>query len=72
MRPKRYPYSGKIKASTTEIVKVWKDAYSDFIAKVQNKQESSEQKLDEAILRVHRLETLNHRCASTNPRFFGL
>lgn len=66
MRPKRYPYSGKIKASTTEIAKAWKDAYSDFIAKTQNKQESSEQKLDEAILRVHRLETLTHRYASAN------
>lgn len=52
MRPRRYPYSGKIKAATTEIVKAWKDAYSDFIAKTQNKQESSEQELDNAILRV--------------------
>ena len=52
MRPKRYPYSGKIKASTIEIVKAWKDAYSDFISKTQNKQESSEQELDNAILRV--------------------
>ena len=47
MRPRRYPYSGKIKASTTEIVKAWKDAYSDFIAKNQNKQESSEQRLQD-------------------------
>lgn len=52
MRPKRYPYSGKIKASTIEIVKAWKDAYSDFIAKTQNKQERYEQELDNAILRV--------------------
>jgi hypothetical protein len=52
IRPRRCPYSGKIKASTTEIVKAWKDAYSDFIAKTQNKQESSEQELDNAILRV--------------------
>lgn len=47
MRPRRYPYSGKIKASTTEIVKARKDAYSDFIAKNQNKQESSEQRLQD-------------------------
>ena len=47
MRPKRYPYSGKIKASTTEIVKAWEDAYSDFIAKTQNEQEQSEQRLQD-------------------------
>lgn len=52
MRPRRYPYSGKIKASTTEIVKAWKDAYSEFIAKTQIKEEDTEQKLDDAILRV--------------------
>lgn len=28
MRPKRYPYSGKSKASTTDIVKAWEKAYS--------------------------------------------
>ena len=47
MRPRRYPYSGKIKASTTEIVKAWEDAYSVFNAKNQNKQESSEQRLQD-------------------------
>ena len=47
MRPKRYPYSGKIKASTTEIVKAWENAYSEFIAKTQTKQEDSEQKLQD-------------------------
>lgn len=72
MRPKRYPFSGKIKASTTEIVKVWEKLYSEFIAKTQTKQEDSEQKLDDAILRVHRLETLTHQCASANHLFFGL
>lgn len=66
MRPKRYPYSGKIKASTTEIVKAWEDACSDFVAKTQNEKEKSEQELDDAILRVHRLETLTHQYASAN------
>lgn len=47
MRPRRYPYSGKIKASTTEIVKAWEDACSDFIAKTQTKQEQSEQELQD-------------------------
>lgn len=56
MRPKRYPYSGKTKSSTSEIVKAWKDAYSDFIAKTQKKQEKSEKELDDAILRVHHCE----------------
>lgn len=42
MRPKRYPYSRKIKASTTEIVKAWENAYSDFIAKTQNEKEKSD------------------------------
>ena len=66
MRPIRYPYSGKIKASTTEIVKAWEDACSDFIAKTQKQQEQAEQKLDDAISRVHRLETLTHQCVSAN------
>ena len=35
MRPKRYPFSGKTKASSSEIVKAWENAYSDFIAKTQ-------------------------------------
>ncbi len=66
MRPKRYPFSGKTKASTTEIVKAWEDVYSDFIVKTQRKQEQSEQKMDDATSRVHRLEILTHRYASTN------
>lgn len=45
MRPKRYPYSGKIKVSTSEIVKAWEDDYSEFIAKTQNEKEKSEQRL---------------------------
>ena len=44
MRPKRYPFSGKIKASTTEIIKVWEDAYLDFLVKTQNEKEKSEQR----------------------------
>ena len=66
MRPKRDPFSGKIKASTTEIVKAWENSYSDFLVKTQNEQEKSEQKLDDAILRVHRIETLTHQCVSAN------
>ena len=66
MRPKRYPFSGKIKASTSEIVKAWEDDYSEFIVKTQNEKEKSEQKLDDAILRVHRIETLTHQCVSAN------
>ena len=49
MRPKRYPYSGKLKTSTIEIVKAWKNIYSDFIVKSQKEQEKSEQELDKAI-----------------------
>lgn len=45
MRPKRYPFSGKIKASTTEIVKAFEIDYSKFIAKTQNEKEKSEQRL---------------------------
>ena len=53
MRPKRYPFSGRIKTSTTAAVKVWLDAYSEFIAKTQTEQERAEQKLDETIQRFH-------------------
>lgn len=49
MRPKRYPFSGKIKASTTEIVKAFEIDYSEFIDKTQKKQEKSEQELCGAI-----------------------
>lgn len=66
MRPKRYPFSGKIKNSTSAEVKLWERYYSEFIAKTKNKEEDSRQKLDDAILRVHRLETLTHQCASAN------
>ena len=52
MRPKRYPFSGKTNASTTEIVKAWEDAYSDFIVKTQNEKEQSEQELCKAIRRL--------------------
>lgn len=47
MRPKRYPYSGKTKASTSEIVKAWEDACSDFLVKTQNEKEKSEQRLQD-------------------------
>lgn len=72
MRPKRYPFSGKIKASTTAAVKAWEDAYSVFNAKTQKEQERAEQKLDDAILRVRRLETLTQQHASINHLLFGL
>lgn len=47
MRPKRYPFSGKIKASTTEIVKAFEIDYSKFIDKTQKKQERAEQELQD-------------------------
>lgn len=47
MRPKRYPFSGKIKASTTEIVKAIEIDYSKFIDKTQKKQEQAEQELQD-------------------------
>lgn len=49
MRPKRYPFSGKIKASTTEIVKAFEIDYSEFIDKTQKRQEKSEKELCGAI-----------------------
>ena len=52
MRPKRYPFSGKIKASTTEIVKAFEIDYSEFIDKTQQKREKSEQELCGAIQRL--------------------
>lgn len=45
MRPKRYPFSGKIKASTTEIVQAFEIDYSKFIDKTQKEQERAEQEL---------------------------
>jgi hypothetical protein len=53
MKPKRYPYSGKIKPSTMEIVKSLKNLYSDFVAKSQKEQEKSEQELDKATQRLY-------------------
>ncbi|HEL2175695.1 TPA: hypothetical protein TZD94_000685 [Streptococcus suis] len=53
MRPKRYPYSGKLKASTMDIVKAWEKAYSDFVAEMQREQEQSEQELDKATQRLY-------------------
>ena len=47
MRPKRYPFSGKIKASTTEIVKAFEIDYSEFIDKTQKKQERAEKELQD-------------------------
>lgn len=54
-KPSRYPYSGKSKASTTDIVKDWEKAYSDFIVKSQKEQEKSEQELDKAIHELYQL-----------------
>lgn len=51
MRPKRYPFSGKIKTSAAETVEVWEYAYSIFNDKTQKKQEQAEQKLRETIRR---------------------
>lgn len=56
MKPKRYPYSGKSKTSTIEIVKAWKNIYSDFIVKSQKEQEKSEQELDKATYRVEKVD----------------
>ena len=47
MRPKRYPFSSKIKASTTEIVKAFEIDYSKFIDKTQKGQERAEQELQD-------------------------
>lgn len=47
MRPKRYPFSGKIKASTTEIVQAFEIDYSKFIDKTQKEQERAEQELQD-------------------------
>ncbi|WP_032511615.1 hypothetical protein [Streptococcus suis] len=53
MRPKRYPYSGKLKASTTGIVKAWEKAYSAYRVKGQKRQEKAEQELDKATQRLY-------------------
>lgn len=65
MRPKHYPYSGKIKTSTIEVVKVWENTYLDFIAENQKQQEKSNRKLKKAILRVSELESRVHQFVST-------
>ena len=69
MRPKRYPFVGKIKASTTDIVKDWEKAYSDFVAEIQSEQEESEQKLLNATERVVQLESQVPQCVLTKCRF---
>lgn len=56
MRPKRYPFSGKIKASTTEIVKAFEIDYSEFIDKTQNEQEKSEQRLQDVAKSLSNIE----------------
>ena len=69
MRPKRYPYSGKIKASTTDIVKDWEKTYSDFVAEMQSEQDQSEQKLLNATERVDQLESQVHQFVLTKCQF---
>ncbi|MCW0964430.1 hypothetical protein [Streptococcus anginosus] len=56
MRPKHYPYSGKIKTSTIEVAKVWENTYLDFIAENQKQQEKSGQELDKSTQRLCQLE----------------
>lgn len=55
MRPKKYPYSGKIRASTTEIVKAWETTYSEFLVKNQKTQEVVKKELDKATQRLYSL-----------------
>lgn len=55
MKPKRYPYSGKLKASTTDKVKAWEKAYSAYRVESQKRQEKAEQELDKAIQRLYQL-----------------
>ncbi|HEM5151708.1 hypothetical protein PCN81_10725 [Streptococcus suis] len=55
MKPKRYPYSGKLKASTMDIVKAWEKAYSAYRVKGQKRQEKAEQELDKATQRLYQL-----------------
>lgn len=54
MRPKRYPYSGKIKASTNELVKAVNFDYSAFLTKNQDRKEIAEQELDKTIQKLYR------------------
>ena len=69
MRPKKYPFVGKIKASTTDIVKVFEKAYSDFVAEMQSEQDQSEQKLLNATERVNQLESQVHQFVLTKCQF---
>ena len=55
MKPKRYPYSGKLKASTMDIVKAFDKAYSAYCVKGQKSQEKAEQELDKATQRLYQL-----------------
>ncbi|MEG9242607.1 hypothetical protein [Streptococcus thermophilus] len=55
MKPKRYPYSGKLKASTTDIVKAFDKACSAYRVKGQKSQEKAEQELDKATQRLYQL-----------------
>lgn len=60
MRPKHYPYSGKIKASTSDIVKAMETAYSEFLVKNKETQESSKRELDKATLELLRRYRIAH------------
>lgn len=55
----------KLKASTTDIVKAWEKAYSDFVAEMQREQEQSEQELLNASERVAQLESQVLLCVLT-------
>lgn len=49
MKPKRYPYSGRIKSSTTKAIKDWSKSYSNFVKSVEKETQKSEEELREAI-----------------------
>jgi hypothetical protein len=55
MKPKQYPYSGKLKASTMNIVKAFDKACSAYRVKGQKSQEKAEQELDKATQRLYQL-----------------
>lgn len=55
MKPKYYPYSGKSKTSTIEIVKAFDKACSVYRVKWQKSQEKAEQELDKATQRLYQL-----------------
>lgn len=52
MKPKRYPYSGRIKLSTTEIAKSWNESYSNFVKSVEKITQKSEKELNETATRI--------------------